>query len=158
MKSSVNNPNEYISELPEHRKEAMIKLRSIILEKLPSGFEESMSYGMIGYGIPHSIYPAGYHCKPEDPVPFLGIASQKNYIAFYHMGIYSYPEILEWFLMEYPKHTKTKLDMGKSCIRFKKPEDIPYDLISELCTKITLEDYLEKYKHQIEKSKKLNGG
>ncbi|MDF2942112.1 MAG: hypothetical protein K0S01_970 [Herbinix sp.] len=145
MNIEANSPEEYISQLPEDRKMAMMMLRKIINENLPIGFKETMSYGMVSYVIPHSIYPSGYHCNPKDPVPFISIASQKNYIAVYHMGIYIYPEILSWFREEYSKNAKTKLDMGKSCIRFKKVDDIPYDLIAELSRKITVEDFLERY-------------
>lgn len=141
----VNNPNEYINQLPEDRRKAMLTLRETIINNLPDGFAETMSYGMISYVIPHSIYKPGYHCNPKEPVPFISIASQKNFIALYHMGIYSYPELLAWFVQEYPKYVNTKLDMGKSCIRFKKMDNIPYDLIAELCKKITMENFLERY-------------
>ncbi|TGE38942.1 DUF1801 domain-containing protein [Desulfosporosinus fructosivorans] len=149
MKYKANSPEEYIRQLPEDRQEAIEKLRKTIKENLPKGFEETMSYGMIGYVIPHSIYPSGYHVNPKEPLPFMSIASQKNFIGLYHMGIYSYPDILAWFQQEYPKYVKTKLDMGKGCIRFKKMGNIPYDLIAELCRKITLEDYLRKYETEI---------
>jgi len=145
MKYDANSPEEYIGQLPEDRKKAIERLRTTIKANLPNGFEETMSYGMIGYVVPHSIYPSGYHVNPKEPLPFISIASQKNYIALYHMGMYSFPDILEWFQEEYPKYVKTKLDMGKGCIRFKKIEKIPYDLIAVLCRKITMEDYLMKY-------------
>ncbi|WP_410510899.1 DUF1801 domain-containing protein [Paenibacillus sp. BR2-3] len=115
------------------------RLRETIKENLPPGFEEKTAYGMIGYVVPHRIYPSGYHVTPGQPLPFISLASQKNYIALYHMGIYTVPDVLAWFQEEYPKHVKTKLDMGKSCIRFKKMDSIPYDLIAELCRKITVE-------------------
>lgn len=120
MQSKATTPDDYIKELPPDRREAIMKLRQEILKNIPKGFEETMGYGMMGYVVPHSIYPAGYHCKPADPLPFANIASQKNFIAFYHMGIYTDPQLLDWFVKEYPKHTDAKLDMGKSCIRFKK--------------------------------------
>lgn len=154
MRYEANNPEEYISQLPEDRQEAIKKLRKIITENLPAGFEETMSYGMIGFSVPHSLYPAGYHCKPSEPVPFISIASQKNFVAFYHMGIYIFPSILEWFVEEYPKYVKTKLDMGKGCIRFKKVENIPYELLAELCTKITVAEYLDKYETEIKGARK----
>lgn len=147
MKYEVNNVEEYLSELPEDRKYAIETLRKTLKENLPSGIEETFTYGMISYVIPHSIYPAGYHVNSNEPIPFISIASQKNYIALYHMGIYAFPEILKWFQEEYPKHVTTKLDMGKSCIRIKKVENIPYNLIAELCTKITVEDYINKYEN-----------
>lgn len=154
MNYEAASPEEYLSQLPADRKGAIERLRKTVNENLPKGFQETMSHGMITYIIPHSIYPPGYHVNPEEPVPFMGIASQKNYIALYHMGIYIYPHILSWFQGEYPKHVKTKLDMGKSCIRFKKIENIPYDLIAELCRKITLEEYCKSYETEIKKSAK----
>src|SRR5574343_239252 len=129
MQSKAQSVDAYMSELPEERKAPMQRLREVFKANLPKGFTEQMSYGMLGYVVPHSIYPKGYHCTPELPLPFAGMASQKNFIAFYHMGIYANPDLLKWFVTEYPKHTKAKLDMGKSCIRFKKPENIPFKLI-----------------------------
>lgn len=126
----------------------MNQLRAIVQAHLPKGFEETMSYGMIGYVVPHSLYAAGYHCDPKLPLPFLSIASQKNFIAVYHMGIYANPELHEWFVGEYPKHVKTKLDMGKSCIRFKNPELLPFSLIGELCEKMSVEQWIETYETQ----------
>lgn len=145
MQSNVINPNEYVEQLPLDRKLVVQKLRSIFIENLPNGFTEGMNYGMLGYFVPHSIYPKGYHCKPSEPLPFINIASQKNFIAIYHMGIYANPKLMEWFTTEFAKHSKSKLDMGKSCIRFKKMEDIPYQLITELATKITVNDWIETY-------------
>ncbi|MCB9221595.1 MAG: DUF1801 domain-containing protein [Ignavibacteria bacterium] len=149
MKIEANNPIDYISNLPEERQVAMSRLRQTILDNLPKGFEETMSYGMIGYVVPHSIYPDGYHCTPELPLPFMSIASQKNFIALYHMGIYADKELYDWFVAEYPKHVKTKLDMGKSCIRFKKIETIPYDLIADLCTRMTVKQWIELYEENV---------
>lgn len=153
MQSKATTPDQYIAELPEERKDAMQKLRKEILKNLPKGFKESMGYGMLGYCVPHSIYPNGYHCKPSDPLPFAGLASQKNFIAFYHMGIYSDPKLLAWFQKEYPKHTDAKLDMGKSCIRFTKPEKIPFKLFGELMTKMSVQDWIDKYEAVLSKSK-----
>ena len=149
MKIEANNPIDYISNLPEERQVAMSRLRQTILDNLPKGFEETMSYGMIGYVVPHSIYPEGYHCTPELPLPFMSIASQKNFVALYHMGIYADKELYDWFVVEYPKHVKTKLDMGKSCIRFKKIATIPYDLIAELCTRMTVKQWIELYEKNV---------
>ncbi|MBA9074959.1 uncharacterized protein YdhG (YjbR/CyaY superfamily) [Flavobacterium gossypii] len=151
MQSTAKNPKEYLDSLPDDRKEAIGKLRNSILEKLPKGFEESMNYGMLCYNVPFSIYPNGYHCNPEMPLPFLSLASQKNFIALYHMGIYADPELLNWFVAEYPKHSKQKLDMGKSCIRFKKMDQIPYELIAELLGKITPEKWIEMYESAFRK-------
>ena len=151
MKYEAGSPEEYIGQLPNERKDSIVKLRKTVTDNLPAGFQEVMSYGMIGYVIPHSIYPSGYHVDPKLPVPFISIASQKNYIALYHMGLYIFPEILTWFKDEYPKRVKTKLDMAKSCIRFKKIDEIPYELIAELCRKISMEDYLKKYEESLSK-------
>jgi uncharacterized protein YdhG (YjbR/CyaY superfamily) len=135
MTSAAITVEQYINEAPEDRREALHKLRNIILENLPEGFQEGIGYGMIGYSVPHSIYPPGYHCTPELPLPFMSFASQKNSINFYHMGIYAKPELYDWFVTEYPKHSKQKLDIGKSCLRIKKPENIPFELIGELVKK-----------------------
>ena len=145
MKSEAITPDNYIEQLPEDRQAAMQQLRTTIQQNIPAGFEETMNYGMIGYVVPHSAYPAGYHCDTKLPLPFMNIASQKNFIALYHMGIYANPELMEWFVAEYPKHNKRKLDMGKSCIRFKKVEEIPYALIAELVQKMTMQEWIELY-------------
>ncbi|MFT5617900.1 MAG: hypothetical protein ACI85I_001126 [Arenicella sp.] len=150
MKTAPKSIEEYLEQLPEDRQEPIRKLRDTILGNLPSGFSEEI-YGMIGYVIPHSIYPAGYHCDTSKPLPFISVASQKNFVALYHMGIYAKPELSEWFTTEYPKHCKTKLDMGKSCIRFKKMEQIPYELIGELVKKITSEEWISIYEETIKK-------
>ncbi|MEQ9309663.1 MAG: DUF1801 domain-containing protein [Balneolaceae bacterium] len=151
MTSKATSPEEYIAELPEERISAMKMLRETIKKNIPEGFEEMMNYGMIGYVVPHSIYPDGYHCTPELPLPFMNIASQKNFIALYHSGIYANEDLLNWFVEEYPKHVKTKLDMGKSCIRFKKPDQIPFKLIAELSQKMTVTDWVEIYEKVIRK-------
>jgi hypothetical protein len=145
MQYVAKNALDYIAQLPEDRIEPMKKLRETILSNLPPGFEECISYGMIGYVVPLSTYPAGYHCDPKLPLGFMNIASQKNFIALYHLGMYGSNTLLNWFVEEYPKHCKSKLDMGKSCIRFKKMDQIPYDLIAELCKKLTMEKYIELY-------------
>ncbi len=151
MISSAESPKEYISQLPEERKAPMEKLRKTVLANLPAGFNEEMSYGMLGYVVPHSTFPRGYHCDPKLPLPFMSIASQKKFIALYHMGIYAKKELLDWFVSEYPKHCKFKLDMGKSCIRFKKIEDIPYELIAQLCQKMTVDEWIRIYSSTIER-------
>ena len=154
MTSDAKNPEEYINSLPEERKIYIEKLRSVIQKNLPKGFEEGMNYGMMGYYVPHTIYPKGYHCKPSDPLPFMGFASQKNSINFYHMGIYANKDLYDWFVAEYPKYSTRKLDMGKSCIRFKKFDEIPFDLIGELVTKISVEDWIATYESAFLKNKK----
>lgn len=151
MQSKATTVDQYLSEVPADRQAAMNKLRKVILKNLPKGFKETMGYGMMGYCVPHSIYPAGYHCNPKDPLPFMGMASQKNSINFYHMGIYADPQLLKWFTDEYVKAGVGKLDMGKSCVRFKKPENIPYALIGELCSKITVEKWIEMYEKNMKR-------
>lgn len=151
MKADGNTVDEILSNLPTERVEPFKKLHETIVKNLPDGFEAAISYGGLGYVVPHSIYPEGYHCKPIEPLPFAGLASQKNSINFYHMGIYSDSKLLDWFLAEYPKHTKQKLDMGKSCIRFKKLDDIPYQLIGELMTKMSVKDWIEIYESNLKK-------
>lgn len=151
MQSAALTPDQYINELPDDRKETIQRLREVILKNLPKGFEEMMGYGMLGYAVPHSIYPAGYHCDPKQPLPFFGMASQKNSINIYHMGIYVRKDLYDWFVAEYPKYSKSKLDMGKSCIRFKKPEQIPYELIGDLLQKITVEDWIALYEQEFKK-------
>ncbi|MBT8303903.1 MAG: DUF1801 domain-containing protein [Bacteroidia bacterium] len=151
MRYEANSPEDYISQVPEDRQNAIKKLRKIINDNLPKGFEETMSYGMIGYVVPHSIYPDGYHCTPELPLPFMSFASQKNSVNLYHSGIYAHKELHDWFVKEYPKHCTRKLDMGKSCIRFKKVEEIPFELIGELCKKMTVKDFIDIYETNIKK-------
>ncbi len=151
MPSDTKTPEEYINLLPEDRKEAISKLRKVILNNLPKGYEEQMSYGMLGYVVPHSKYPGGYHCDPKLPLPFMNIASQKNSINLYHMGMYAKKELLDWFVREFPKHSNRKLDMGKSCIRFKKIDEIPYNLIGELASKMTVDDWIATYEKVIKK-------
>lgn len=145
MQSDAKTPDEYQLSLPEERKEAIQELRKILKENLPKGFEEIIDYGMLGYVVPHTLYPHGYHCNPKKALPFIAIASQKNFIALYHMGIYADPQLYSWFITEYPKHAKGKLDMGKSCIRFKKTDDIPFDLIKSLATKMNVNQWIDLY-------------
>ena len=151
MKTEGNTVEEILSNVPPERAETFRKLHETILKNLPEGFEPAMSYGMLGYVVPHSLYPAGYHCKPTEPLPFSSIASQKNSINFYHMGIYSQPELLDWFVAEYPKHSKQKLDMGKSCIRFKKLDAIPFELIGELMEKMSVKEWIDLYESKLKK-------
>ncbi|MBE7441501.1 MAG: DUF1801 domain-containing protein [Flavobacteriales bacterium] len=151
MKANGTTVQEILTNLPADRAEPFNKLHNIIVKNLPKGFEAAISYGGLGYVVPHSIYPTGYHCKPSEPLPFAGIASQKNSINFYHMGIYANPDLLNWFVAEYPKHSKQKLDMGKSCIRFKKLDEIPYQLIGELMKKMTVKDWVTIYETNYKK-------
>ncbi|MGE0568350.1 MAG: DUF1801 domain-containing protein [Bacteroidia bacterium] len=145
MQIKASNPDDYIKNIPEDRQAAFSKLRKGIKKSLPKGFEETMSYGMIGYVVPHKLYPKGYHCDPKLPLPFMSIASQKNFVAVYHMGLYADKKLLDWFVKEFPKHSTKKLDMGKSCLRFKKMEDIPFSLIDELSKKMSPKDWIDLY-------------
>ena len=151
MKAPGTTVEEILANIPEERKEAFNRLHQTIIENLPKGFEAAMSYGGLGYVVPHSLYPAGYHCKPSEPLPFAGLASQKNSINFYHMGIYSDTKLYDWFVSEYPKHCKLKLDMGKSCIRFKKPDQIPFELMGQLMQKMTVAQWIEIYERMLKK-------
>lgn len=151
MQSSASTPEDYMANLPEDRKAVMHKLREVIVNNLPEGFQETMSYGMLGWVVPHSLYPSGYHCDPKLPLPYLSIASQKNFIAVYNMGLYSDKDIYDWFVAEFPKHSKYKLDMGKSCIRFKKPDAIPFELIGQLVAKMTPEQWIAQYESQLKR-------
>lgn len=151
MQSKSVTVDEYLCELPDDRRAALKLLRQTILANIPEGFSEAMGYGMPGYVVPHAAYPAGYHCKPQDPLPFMGFASQKNYISFYHMGIYADPELMQWFLSEYGKLNMGKPDIGKSCIRFKKADQIPFELIGKLVSRITVNQWIETYEKQLKK-------
>ena len=153
MQVFVETPDLYVDQLPDDRRLVVNKLRKTILENLPEGFEETMGYGMIGYVVPHTIYAAGYHCDPKLPLPFMGVASQKNFVALYHMGLYANQELMSWFADEYSKYSKTKLDMGKSCIRFKKMDQIPYELIAQLARKITVNEWIETYEFYFKNKK-----
>ena len=151
MTIQASSPSEYVLAIPEDRQAAFEKLRETIKGNIPAGFQETMSYGMIGYVVPHELYPQGYHCDPKLPLPFVAIASQKNFMALYHMGIYADEALFNWFVSEYPKHSKGKLDMGKSCLRFKKPEQIPFELIAALMQKMTVEDWINLYESKFRK-------
>lgn len=152
MQSKAATPDEYLQTLSPERKAVLEKIRQTIKSHLPDGFQECMSYGMLGYVVPHSLYPKGYHCDPKLPLPFLSVASQKNFIALYHMGIYAQKELYDWFVAAYPEHCKTKLDMGKSCIRFKKMDDIPYVLLGELAGKMTVQDWIQCYENAFKRA------
>ena len=142
---------DYFAALPEERQAPMARLRAVINDHIPTGFEEQLSYGLPGWVVPHSLYPPGYHCSPELPLPFMSIASQKNFIGVYHMGIYASPELLAWFQAAWAEHMPTKLDMGKSCIRLKKIDTLPYDLLGELAGKMTAEDWIALYEGAVKR-------
>lgn len=145
MQSKATTVDRYIAALPADRQQAITELRKVIKKNLPKGFKEEMNYGMIGYVVPHSIYPKGYHCDAKQPLPFMNVASQKNFISIYHMGVYADPKLLKWFTDAHAKSSPKKLNMGKSCMRYKKPEDIPYKLIGELASKITVDEWVTGY-------------
>lgn len=145
MLSKATTVNQYIEELPIDRKAAFSTLRNEILKNLPDGYKESLGYGMVQYCVPLSVYPAGYHCNPEMPLGLMSLANQKNFIAVYHMGIFSDEKLLKWFVDTYTKNVTGKLDMGKACIRFKKIDNIPFKLIGELASKLTVEEWIKKY-------------
>ena len=150
MISTARTPLEYIESLPEERQAVITQLRQVLLDNLPKGFSEQMR-GMLHYVVPHDLYPEGYHCDPKQALPFISLASQKNFVALYHMGLYADPDLLEWFVQTYPEHSSRKLDMGKSCIRFKNMKHIPYELIGELATKMTVKDWIRLYEKAIKK-------
>ena len=145
MQSQASTVDAYLTSLPQDRQQAIAAIRKAILKNLPAGFVEQMSYGMIGYVVPHNLYPAGYHCTPSLPLPYMNVASQKNFIAVYHMGIYANAQLLTWFTDECSKRVTGKLDMGKSCIRFKKPANIPFDLLGELAGKLSVAEWIKLY-------------
>ncbi len=150
MPSTSITPEQYIAELPAERQEAMKKMRAVIKKNLPKGFEEKITYGMIGYLVPHKLYPPGYHCDPKRPLGLMWITAQKNYISLHHLGIYGNKKLLDWFAAEYAKVVAAKLDMGKGCIRFKNPETIPYKLIGELAAKISPADWVTMYEKNLQ--------
>lgn len=151
MTYDATSPEDYISQTPVERHDALKRLRQVIKDNLPKDFEEGIIYKMIGYYVPHSVYPDGYHCDPKTPLPFMSFASQKNSVNLYHSGIYAKQELYDWFVKEFPKHSNRKLDMGKSCIRFKKMEDIPFDLIGELTRKMTCDEWITIYETALKK-------
>lgn len=154
MQSKAKTVDQYIEELPADRKKMISEIRNVIKKNIPKGFSEVMGYGMAGYVVPHSIYPSGYHCTPELPLPFMGFASQKNFVAVYHMGIYADAKLLKWFTDEWKKFSPKKLDMGKSCLRFKKLEDVPLKLIGELASKLTPQKWIEIYEKEMKNKKR----
>lgn len=151
MKANGTTVEEILANVPEERKDAFNKLHQVIVANLPEGFAPGISYGGLGYVVPHTVYPSGYHCKPIEPLPFAGIASQKNSINFYHMGMYAQPELYDWFVNEFPKYSSRKLDIGKSCVRFKKVDDIPFELIGALMQKMSLTDWITLYESNLKK-------
>lgn len=154
MRYEASSVDDYVQQLPDNQQAAVKKLRQVINKNIPKGFEEQLSYGMIGWVIPHSLYPPGYHCNPSLPLPFLAVGAQKHFVALYHMGIYADEKLMKWFTDAWAKATDAKLDMGKSCIRFKKPEDIPFDLVGALSTKMSTEDVINLYENTFKQKRK----
>ncbi|BDD06000.1 DUF1801 domain-containing protein [Aureibacter tunicatorum] len=145
MKINADTVKGYLSQVPESQKENFTLLYQTIKNNIPQGFQECINYGMIGFVIPHSIYPPGYHCNNKLPLPFINIGVQKNFIGLYHMGLYANAELLKWFQEEYTKALNKKPDMGKSCIRFKNNAQIPIDIIAKLSQKTTPVQWIETY-------------
>ena len=148
MPSSIET---YLNSLSKDRKESVQKIIKVVEDNIPFGYSKIMNYNMPSFVIPHSIYPSGYHVTPDLPLPFIGVASQKNHIGFYHMGLYAKPELLDWFISEYQKFCTSKLDMGKSCVRFKEMDDIPYELVGELSKKMTTKEWINIYEKNIKR-------
>jgi hypothetical protein len=148
MRIEASTVAEYLEKLPDDRRAALQAVRKIIRQNLDGGFKEGIQYGMIGYFVPHNVYPPGYHCDPKQPLPFAGLASQKNYMSMYLGCIYVDTEREAWFRKEWSK-TGKRLDMGKACIRFKKLDDLPLELIAEVIAKTTAKDYIEFYESVI---------
>lgn len=136
---------DFTDQLPAERAEATKQLQAIFSKNLPKGFEEKASAKALEYVVPHSLYPEGYHCNPKQALPFISIMNQKNALTLHHLGFYGSQELTDWFAAEYAKVMPTKLDMGKGCVRFKKMDQIPYDLIKTLAKKISPEDWIAIY-------------
>ncbi len=153
MQSKATTVKEYLDSLPEDRRKALNKVRKVIKQNLPKGYKEGMQYGMIGYFVPHSIYPYGYHCNPKEPLPFAALASQKNHMAMYLSCVYGHEGTQDAFRKAWEK-TGKKLDMGKSCVRFKKVEDLALDVIGDTIAKVPVDEYIEFYETAIVSSSK----
>ncbi len=151
MNYRFENFQDYLDQLPEERRDPIERIFNLLKDNLPKGFEYAEQYSMPSFVVPHSMYPNGYHCDPKQALPFISIASQKNFIALYHMGLYADPSLYDWFVKEYPKYSKYKLDMGKSCVRFKRMSDIPFALLEELFQKQSAENWIELYEKNVKK-------
>ena len=147
--TAATTPEAFIAALPDDRKNAVAQLRQTLQQHLPAGFKETMNYGMISYVVPHEKYPAGYHCDPKLPLPFISISNTKGHIGLHHIGLYSNPELLDWFTSQYPYYSKIKLDMGKGCVRFKKPEAIPYELVAKLAQRVDPDQWIAWYEQNL---------
>lgn len=149
MQSNEPNVQAYMNSLPDDRRAAVQAIRDAVIATLPTGFVEQMSYGMIGWVVPHALYPAGYHCDRKLPLPFMALAAQKNSTNLYHMGLYADPELMGWFQAEHAKASARKLDIGKSCVRYKKLADVPLQLISALSAKMSVAQWVALYESQL---------
>ncbi|MEZ6098866.1 MAG: DUF1801 domain-containing protein [Pirellulaceae bacterium] len=152
MPQKFESVEQYLASLSVERQEMVGAIRHVILQNLPKGYEEGIQYNMIGYYVPHSVYPAGYHCDPRQPVPFVNLASQKNYVSLYLFCIYVNEELVEWFRDAWTSMGK-KLDMGKSCIRIKKPDDVPLKLIGQTVKKVPVKKFLASYEESLKNSR-----
>lgn len=149
MTSKAKTVKEYLASLPEDRRAAIAAVREVILNHLPKGYEEGMQYGMIGYYVPHSVFPAGYHCDPKQPLPFASLAAQKNHMALYLMCIYGDAKLRRWFESACEGSGK-KLDMGQCCVRFKKLEDLPLDVVGKTIARVPVADYVARYEQTLQ--------
>jgi hypothetical protein len=153
MTSNAKTVDKYVKGLPEGRRKAISAAREVILANLPEGYAECMQYGMISYVVPHSIYPAGYHCKPTEPLTYALLGSQKNHMALYLMCVYGDPKTEQWFRKAYQASGK-KLDMGKSCVRFKKLEDLPLEVIGEVVARVPVKNYIARVEKVLQRTRK----
>ncbi|MFE8598615.1 DUF1801 domain-containing protein [Archangium violaceum] len=153
MQSKATTVDQYLASLPEDRRTAISAIRDVILENLDKDYEEGIQYGMIGYYVPHKVFPAGYHCDPKQPLPFASLASQKNHMAVYLMGIYGQPRHEKWFREAWAK-TGKKLDMGKSCVRFKKLQDVALDVLGEAIRRAPAKAYIQQYESVLQSTVK----
>jgi len=151
VQSKAKSVEEYLVALPEDRREDMAAIREVIMKNLPKGYEEGMQWGMPSYFVPLSAYPAGYNCQPDQPLPFVGLASQKNHMAFYGFCIYMDEELKNRFVADWKK-TGKKLDMGKSCVRFKKLEDVPLKVIGDAVKRVPMKKYIKQYEAQLQQT------
>ena len=148
MQSKATTVAAYLKELPDDRRKAIKAIRKEIRAHLPKGYKEGMQYGGIGYFLPHSKYPSGYHCDPNEPLPFAGIASQKNHIGLYLFFVYTSPKLETAFRNDWLK-AKKKLDMGKSCVRFKKIEDVPLDVVGRAFAGVSKDEFVDFYEKSL---------
>lgn len=149
MKFEGKSVEAYLKQIPAEKRLVLESMRQTILDNLPTGFVEQISYGMLGYVVPHIIYPKGYHVNPSLPLPFLNLAAQKNYLALYHMGLYVDNALLQDFKNQFKQLCPYPLDIGKSCIRFKYGQEIPFSLIAALLQKIDVPKWISMYERHI---------